>query len=211
MRIRHAATTLVALGAASACALGGSMIHQAGLEQDQESALRSSAWSVQASTDFGTRWTAPVSNYGGHFPVRVDTAALRSRPAYQPLTLRTSVDSRAEANVAVGAGALLDGDPTVAAQIRIRAVRSTQGTCASPTFSSGSRNLLAADGTRPQPIDAPTVDQSLRLPGATRTTPGVPVTVCLEVSIDPDAPVADDQVTLAWPLTVTRVDDGDDA
>lgn len=208
MRIRHAATALLALGAASACALGGSVIHQADTARDdQESALRSSAWSVQASTDFGTNWTAPVSKYGGHFPVRVDTAALRGRPAYQPLTLRTSVDSQAGANVSFGAGALIEGDPAVASELRIRAVKSAEGTCAAPTFANGSRNLLDADGTQPQPVNTPTVDQALRLPGATRTTSGVPVTVCLEVSIAPGTPVADGQVTLGWPITVTRVDD----
>lgn len=207
MRIRHAASALAALAATPTCILGGSMIVQDHDEQIRESELRASAWSVQASTDFGTNWTAPVSSYGGHFPVRVDTAALRSRPDYQSLTLRTSVNSQAEANVAVNAGALIEGDPATASMIRIRAVKSAEGTCAAPTFTGGSRNLLAADSTRPHPIDTPTVDQSLRLPGATRTTPGVPVTVCLELSIAPDSPVNDGQVTLGWPITVTRIGD----
>ena len=70
MRIRHAATTLVALGAASVCALGATVIVQDREAQTRESELRSSAWSVQASTDFGTTWTAPISSYGGHFPVQ---------------------------------------------------------------------------------------------------------------------------------------------
>ena len=207
MRIRHAATALVALGAASACAIGLGLVHQADVQREEhESALRSSAWSVQASSDFGTTWTAPVSSSGGHFPVRVDTAALRTRPAYQPFTLRTTVDSRTEAHVSVGTGVLVDGDPAAASEVRIRAVESDRGTCAAPTFTARATSLLAGDGTRPQPVDTPTVDAPLVLPGATRTTSGVPVTVCLEVSISPGAPVADSVITLAWPIEVTRGD-----
>ena len=48
MRIRHAASALVALGAASACALGASMIVQEHETQVRESELRASVWSVQA-------------------------------------------------------------------------------------------------------------------------------------------------------------------
>lgn len=206
MRIRHAATALVALGAASACALGGSIVHQADAQRDEhQSQLRASAWSVQASTDFGTTWTEPLSSAGGHFPVSVHTETLRNRPAYEPLTLRTSEGSHAEANVALSAGVLIEGDPAVADAINIRAVKSAQGTCAAPTFSSGSRNLLAADRTRPHPVNTPTVDQQLRLPGGTRTTAGAPITVCIELSMEPDAPVNDSQVTLGWPIEVTRV------
>ena len=61
MRIRHAASTLVALGAASACALGASMIAQDHEAELRDSELRASAWSVQASTDFGTTWTADMA------------------------------------------------------------------------------------------------------------------------------------------------------
>ena len=125
MRIRLAATALVALGAAAACALGTTVIVQDRVEDARESQLRSSAWSVQASTDFGTTWTAPISTYGGHFPVRVDTSGLRDRSAYQPLTLRTSADSRADAEVAIGEGVLVEGDPTAAAQVRVRQVGGT--------------------------------------------------------------------------------------
>lgn len=206
MRIRHATTALVALGAASACALGGSFVHQADTQRDaRDSELRSSSWSVQASTDFGTTWTTPASSYGGHFPVHVDTAALRSSPSYQSLTLRTSMDSRAQANVTLREGTLIEGDPAAASEVRVRAVRSADGTCAAPTFSSGSRNLLNADRDDPRPVDSATADQSLRLPGATRTTAGAPVTLCIEASIAPRAPVADEQVTLGWPIEVTRV------
>ena len=58
MRIRHAATALVALGSASACALSATLILQDREDDARESALRSSSWSVQASTDFGTTSTA---------------------------------------------------------------------------------------------------------------------------------------------------------
>lgn len=208
MRIRHAASALVALGAASACALGGTMIHQADTQRDaEESALRSSSWSVQASTDFGTTWTAPLSSYGGHFPVHVSSEQLRSQPVYQPLTLRTSVDSKAEANVSLSGGEVLEGDPASADAIRVRAVRSAEGTCAAPTFESGSRNLLAADLEAAHPVDTPTRDQSLRVPGATRTTAGSPVTLCLELSLDPDAAIIPGEVTLGWPIEVTRTGD----
>lgn len=208
MRIRHAATSLVALGAVSACAIGVGVVHNVGVQREAaESALRSSSWAIQASTDFGTSWTAPVSSSGGHFPVRVDTAQLRSRPAYQPLTLRTTVDSRDEANVGVGRGALVEGDPATASEVRIRAVSSHQGTCAAPTFSPDAPSLLQGSAVEAHPVDAPTVDEPLTLPGATRTTSGVPVTVCLEVSIPPNAPVADSLLTLAWPIDVTRVGD----
>ena len=209
MRIRHAATALVALGAVSACAIGATLIHRDGVEADaRESALRSSSWSLEASTDFGTTWAAPISSSGGHFPVRVDTAALRNQPAYQPFTLRTSVDSRNEALVTLRPGVLVDGDPATAAEVRVRAVSSEQGTCAAPTFARGAAGLLAGDATRPLPVNAPTADEPVVLPGATRTTPGAPETLCLEVSIAPNAPVADSVLTLAWPLDIAR-DDAD--
>ncbi|MBB1030808.1 hypothetical protein G6027_07870 [Dietzia sp. SLG310A2-38A2] len=208
MRIRHAATALVALGSASACALGATLILQEHGEEARESALRSSSWSVQASTDFGTTWTAPISTYGGHFPVRVDTAGLRNRSAYQPLTLRTSVDSRSEAHVMIGEGALVEGNPTTAADVRIRAVTTSGGACAAPTFTSGTPSVLAGEGTRPEPVDAPTVDEPLVLPAATRTTPGAPVTVCLELSMDSESPAPDSVLMLAWPIEITRADAG---
>lgn len=210
MRIRHAASALVALGAASACALGGTIVAQDHETEVRESELRSSAWSVQASTDFGTTWTAPISSAGGHFPVRVDTAALRNRSAYQPLTLRTSVDSKSDALVEIGSGALVDGNPDTAAHVRIRAVSSTSGACAEPTFTPGRpgvvSGLLAGDPTEAVPVDAPTADVPLVLPAATRTTPGAPVTVCLELSLNADAPVTDSLLTLAWPIDITRGD-----
>lgn len=208
MRIRHAATALVALGSASACALSATLILQDREDDARESALRSSSWSVQASTDFGTTWTAPISTYGGHFPVRVDTAALRNRSAYQPLTLRTSVDSRSEAHVMIGRGALVEGDPTTAADVRIRAVTTSGGACAAPTFSSGTPSILAGDATLPEPVDAATVDEPLVLPAATRTTPGAPVTVCLELSMDSASPAPDSVLMLAWPIEITRADAG---
>ena len=198
MRIRHAATTLVALGAASVCALGATVIVQDRDEQTRESELRSSAWSVQASTDFGTTWTAPISSYGGHFPVRVDTAGLRNRSAYQPLTLRTTVDSRSDAHVDIGEGALVEGDPETAS--------ARGGACAAPAFALDSPSILAGDSDRPVPLDAPTVDEPLVLPGATRTTPGSPVTVCLELSMDAAAPATDSMLTLAWPVDIARGD-----
>lgn len=205
MRIRHATSALVALGAASACALGGSIVLQDETQREEhESALRSSAWSLQASTDFGTTWTAPVSSYGGHFPVPVDTSELRNRPAYHSLTLRTSVDSKTEAHVAVEVGTVIEGDPAVADEVRVRAVESREGTCAAPTFTSGSRNLLEGDLEAAQPVGAPTVDRPVQLPGATRTTAGPPMTLCFELSIESDAPVSDGQVTLGWPIDVTR-------
>lgn len=208
MRIRHAATALVALAAASACAVSGGLIHHDTTQTEaRESELRSSAWSVQASTDFGTTWTAPVSSYGGHFPVRVDTTGLRNRSAYQPLTLRTSVDSQDDAQVKIGEGVLVDGDPATAAHVRIRAVSTEGGACAAPTFDSGSPSIFAGDGTRPVPVDARTITRPLVLPGATRTTPGAPVTVCLEVSMDSASPVQDSTLTLAWPLDISRVGD----
>ncbi|MGN7227789.1 hypothetical protein ACTHQW_15745 [Dietzia maris] len=206
MRIRHAATTLVALGAASACALGATVIVQDRDDQARESELRSSTWSVQASTDFGTTWTAPISSYGGHFPVRVDTAGLRNRSAYQPLTLRTTVDSRTDAHVAIGEGALVNGNPETASHVRIRAVSARGGACAAPAFGLGSPSLLAGGGDQPVPVDAPTVDDPLVLPAATRTTPGAPVTVCLELSMDAAAPAADSMLTLAWPVDIARSD-----
>lgn len=206
MRIRHAATSLVALGAASACAIGAGVIHHAGVQREAaESALRSSTWSVQASTDFGTTWTAPVSSSGGRFPVIVDTAGLRSRAAYQPLTLRTTTGSLDPAHVSVSAGELIEGDPTTASEVRVRAVSSEQGTCAAPTFTARATPLLRGGGTSPQPVDSPTTADPLVLPGATRTTAGAPVTVCLELSISPDAPVADSVLTLAWPIQVARI------
>ena len=204
MRIRHAASALVALGAASACALGASMIVQEHETQVRESELRASVWSVQASTDFGSTWTAPISSAGGHFPVRVDTAALRNRSAYQPLTLRTSVDSQDDALVNIGEGVLVEGDPTSAAAIRIRAVSTEGGACAAPTFDSGSPSIFTGNGTRPVPVDAPTITRPLVLPGATRTTPGAPVTVCLELSMDSSSPAPDATLTLAWPLDISR-------
>src|SRR5699024_6372887 len=208
MRIRHAATALVALGAASACALGGSVIHQSGTERsDQVSALHGHSWSVQASTDFGTTWTAPVSSYAGPFPVHVDTAPLRSRAAYEPITFRTAVGSRDDARATIDAGTLLEGDAALAEHLRIRAVESSQGTCAAPTFDSGSRNLLDGDLTTPKPVDASTAGYPATLPGGTRTTAGAPVTLCIEVSMAPDAPVTDGQVTLGWPIDVTRAGD----
>jgi hypothetical protein len=208
MRIRLATSALVALGAASACAIGAGMVHQADVRDDaRESALRSSTWSVQASTDFGTTWTAPVSSSGGTLPVRVDTEQLRGRSAYQPFTLRTTVDSRSEGIARLGSGTLIDGDPAAAAAVRIRAVSSRQGTCAAPTFSPDATRLLTGDGLRPTPLDAPPADAPLTLPGATRTTAGAPVTICLEVGIAPDAPVADSVLTLAWPLEITRAED----
>lgn len=208
MRIQHAATALIALGAASVCTLGATVIMQDHRDDAlaQESALRNSTWSVQASTDFGTTWTAPVSSYGGHFPVRVDTSGLRDRSVYQPFTLRTSVDSRSDAHVAIGNGVLAEGDPAAAAAVRIRAVAALEGACAAPTFAAGATSVLAGDGTRPQPVDAPTVDRSLVLPGATRTTPGQPVTVCLELSMDSSSPVPDSMLTLAWSVEITRAD-----
>jgi hypothetical protein len=199
MRIRHAATTLVALGAASVCALGATVIVQDREAQTRESELRSSAWSVQASTDFGTTWTAPISSYGGHFPVRVDTA-------YQPLTLRTTVDSRSDAHVDIGEGALVEGDPETASHVRVRAVSASGGACAAPAFDLDSPSILAGDSDRPVPLDAPTVDEPLVLPGATRTTPGSPVTVCLELSMDAAAPATDSMLTLAWPVDIARGD-----
>ncbi|MVZ90152.1 hypothetical protein GQF49_06615 [Microbacter sp. ANSKLAB05] len=206
MRIRHAATTLVALGAASVCALGATVIVQDREAQIRESELRSSAWSVQASTDFGTTWTAPISSYGGHFPVRVDTAGLRNRSAYQPLTLRTTVDSRSDAHVDIGEGALVEGDPETASHVRVRAVSARGGACAAPAFDLDSPSILAGDGDRPVPLDAATVDEPLVLPGATRTTPGSPVTVCLELSMDAAAPATDSMLTLAWPVDIARAD-----
>lgn len=206
MRIRHAATALVALGAASACALSASMIIQDRESETRESELRSSSWSVQASTDFGTTWTAPISSYGGHFPVRVDTAGLRNRSAYQPLTLRTTVDSRADAHVAIGEGALVEGDPAAASHVRIRAVSARGGACAAPAFGLGSPSLLADETSRPVPVDAPTVDEPLVLSGATRTTPGAAVTVCLELSMDAASPATDSVLTLAWPVEIARGD-----
>lgn len=206
MRIRHAATTLVALGAASACALGATVVLQDREEQTRESELRSSAWSVQASTDFGTTWTAPVSSYGGHFPVRVDTAGLRNRSAYQPLTLRTTIDSRSDAHVAIGEGALVEGDPEAASHVRIRAVSARGGACAAPAFDDDSPSILAGDNAHPMPVDAPTADEPLVLPGATRTTPGAAVTVCLELSMDAASPASDSMLTLAWPVEIARGD-----
>lgn len=204
MRIRHAASALVALAASSACALGATVIVQDHDEKVRESELRSSAWSVQASTDFGTTWTAPVSSYGGHFPVRVDTSGLRNRSAYQPLTLRTSVDSQNEALVNIGEGVLVDGNPEAAAAVRIRAVSTEGGACAEPTFDSGAPSILTGDGTRPVPVDARTITRPLVLPGATRTTPGAPVTVCLELSMDSSSTAPDSLLTLAWPLDISR-------
>ena len=204
MRIRHAASALVALAATSACALSASMIIQDREEQVRESELRASAWSVQASTDFGTTWTAPVSSYGGHFPVRVDTSGLRNRSAYQPLTLRTSVDSQDDAHVSIGTGVLVDGNPDAAAAVRIRAVTTAGGACAEPTFDSGGPGIFTGDSTRPVPVDAQTATSPLVLPGATRTTPGAPVTVCLELSMDSLSPAPDSMLTLAWPLDISR-------
>ncbi|MGN0100638.1 MAG: hypothetical protein ACI39C_06845 [Dietzia sp.] len=206
MRIRYATTALVALGAASACTIGGSMVAQQRQDQTRDSELRSSSWSVQASTDFGTTWAAPISTYGGHFPVRVDTAGLRDRSAYTPLTLRTSVDSRADAHVTIGSGALIEGDPATAADVRVRAVSARSGACAAPTFDGHSPSLLAGAATAPQPVDSPTVREPLVLPGATRTTPGAPVTVCLELSMDASSPAPDSVLTLAWPVDITRAD-----
>ena len=206
MRIRHAATALVALGAASACALGAGVIVQDQDEESRESQLRASTWSVQASTDFGTTWTAPISSTGGHFPVRVDTAGLRDRSAYQPLTLRTSVDSRADAEVAIGTGALVEGDPATAAEVRIRAVTTRGGACAQPAFSPDAPNILAADDMHPVPVDAPTAAEPLVLPAGTRTTPGAPVTICLELSMDSATSAPDSVLTLAWPIDITRAD-----
>lgn len=210
MRIRHAASSLVALAAASACALGTSMVIQDRDSALRDSELRSSSWSVQASTDFGTTWTAPISSVGGHFPVRVDTAALRNRSAYQPITLRTSIDSTSDALVEVGEGVLIEGNPNTAADVRVRAVSSTSGACAAPTFTPGTpgvtSGVLEGDPTVALPVDAPTVSSPLVLPAATRTTPGAPVTVCLELSLDANAPVPDSLLTLAWPLDITRGD-----
>ncbi|HJC60994.1 MAG TPA: hypothetical protein H9755_11815 [Candidatus Dietzia intestinigallinarum] len=210
MRIRHAASALVALGAASACALGASMIVQEHETQVRESELRASAWSVQASTDFGSTWTAPISSAGGHFPVRVDTAALRNRSAYQPLTLRTTVGSKADALVDVGRGVLVEGNPATAADVRIRAVSTSGGACAAPTFTPGApgviAGVLAGDPTGAVPVDAPTAADPLVLPAGTRTTPGAPVTVCLELSLDADSPAPDSMLTLAWPIDITRGD-----
>lgn len=210
MRIRHAASALVALGATSACALGASMVVQEHTTDVRESELRASAWSVQASTDFGTTWTAPISSAGGHFPVRVDTAALRNRSAYQPLTLRTTVDSKADALVDIGKGVLVEGDPGTAADVRVRAVSSSSGACAAPTFTPGTpgviAGVLAGDPTVAVPVDAPTATAPLVLPAATRTTPGAPVTVCLELSLDADSPAPDSMLTLAWPIDITRGD-----
>lgn len=210
MRIRHAASALVALGATSACALAASLIvfdHETEL---RESELRASAWSVQASTDFGTTWTAPISSTGGHFPVRVDTAALRNRSAYQPLTLRTTVDSQADALVEIGKGALVEGNPATAADVRIRAVSSTTGACAAPAFKPGTpgviAGVLASDPATPVPVDAATATAPLVLPAATRTTPGAPVTVCLELSVDSASPAPDSVLTLAWPIDIARAD-----
>lgn len=206
MRIRHAATALVALGAASTCALGATLVIQAREDDAQESQLRSSSWSVQASTDFGATWTAPISTYGGNFPVQVDTARLRDRSAYQPLTLRTSVDSLSDAHVQIGEGMLVDGDPAAAAGVRIRAVAGRGGACAAPTFTTGAPSVLAGNGTRPEPVNAPTADEPLVLPGGTRTTPGAPVTVCLEVSMDSASRAPDSMLTLAWPVQISRSD-----
>jgi len=206
MRIRHAATALVALGAASACALGGTIIVQNHEDQARESSLRASTWSVQASTDFGSTWTAPISSTGGHFPVRVDTAGLRHRAAYQPLTLRTTVDSRADAQVGIGNGALVEGDPTAAAEVRIRAVTTKGGACAPPAFTDDAAGLLVGDSTLPVPVDAPTAPEPVVLPAATRTTPGAPVTICLELGMDASSPAPDSVLTLAWPIDITRAD-----
>lgn len=206
MQPRHATTALVALGAASVCALGATVIVQDREDDALESALRASSWSVQASTDFGTTWTPPSSTYGGDFPVRVNTSGLRDRSAYQPLTLRTSIDSRADAHVAIGEGALVEGDPGTAAEVRVRAVSARGGACAAPAFADGASSVLAGDATLPRPVDAPTVDTPLVLPGATRTTPGAPVTVCLELSMDSASPAPDSVLTLAWPIDITRAD-----
>ena len=206
MRIRHAVTALAALGAASACALGATVIVQDRDDQTRESQLRSSAWSAQASTDFGTTWTAPISSSGGTFPVRVDTAGLRTRSAYLPLTLRTTIDSRSDAHVSLGEGALVEGDPAAAAHVRIRAVSARGGACAAPAFGADSPSLLAGGSDRPGPVNAPTTDDPLVLPAATRTTPGAPVTVCLELSMDAGAPSADSTLTLAWPVDIARAD-----
>ena len=211
MRIRHAASALVALAAGSACALGASLVvHHNDDDGLRDSELRASTWSVQASTDFGTTWTAPISSVGGTFPVRVDTAALRNRSAYQPLTLRTTPDSRSEALVDIGKGVLIDGNPATAADVRVRAVSSTSGACAAPTFTPGTpgvtSGVLAGDPSQPMPVDAPTAAAPLVLPAATRTTPGAPVTVCLELRLDADSPEPDSTLTLAWPLDITRGD-----
>lgn len=204
MRIRHAASALLALGAASACALGASLIVQDHEADLRESELRSSAWSVQASTDFGTTWTAPVSSYGGHFPVRVDTSGLRNRSAYLPLTLRTSVDSQDDALVEIGEGVLVEGNPAAAADVRIRAVSIEGGACAAPTFDAGAPSIFTGNGTQPVPVDARTITRPLVLPGGTHTTPGAPVTVCLELSMNSSSPAPDSTLTLAWPLDISR-------
>lgn len=208
MRIRHAASALVALGAASACALGTSLVLQDRDAESRESKLRASAWSVQASTDFGTTWAAPITSAGGDFPVRVDTAALRDRPAYQPLTLRTSVDSRTDAHVHLGEGFLVEGDPVTAAEVRIRAVSTHSGACAAPAFTETAPSLLATAATRAVPVDAPASSAPLVLPAATRTTPGAPETICLELSMDSTVAAPDSTLTLAWPIGITRADAG---
>lgn len=204
MQIRTAASSLVALGAVSAVALGTSLVVQDRQDSARQSELRVSSWSVQASTDFGTTWATPIASTGGQFPVRVDTAGLRNRSAYLPLTLRTSVDSLDEALVTVGPGALVDGDPVTAAEVRVRAVAAPSGACAAPAFESGAPSLLAGDGTRPLPVDAATSPDPIVLPGATRTTPGAPVTVCIEVSMEADSPAPDSVLTLTWPVEITR-------
>ena len=66
---------------------------------------------------------------------------------------------------------------------------------------------FAPPRARAHPVDTPTRDQALRLPGATRTTAGAPVTLCIEVSTEPDATIVPGEVTLGWPIEVTRVGD----
>src|SRR5699024_11533491 len=109
----------------------------------------------------------------------------RSRAPYEPITVRTAVGSRDDARATIDAGTLLEGDAALAEHLRIRAVESSQGTCAAPTFDSGSRNLLDGDLTTPTPVDASTAGYPATPPGGPRTTAGAPGTPRPEVSLAP--------------------------
>ena len=208
MRIRYAATALVALGAVTAGGLTAALLSP-GSSRDgapDGSSLLSSSWSVESAPDYGYAWSAPRQPGSDTLAVRVDTASLRARPYYQPLTLRTTRGSTAPGEVTFGRGTLAEGDPATAAGIRVRAVVSADGVCAAAAFERAPASLLAGDRGTTRPIDATPSGAPVRLPAATASTAGPSVSVCVELSTDPAVPAPDGTVTLGWPVDIQRAD-----
>ena len=210
MRIGYAATTLAALAVLTAGGLGAAVLSphdpesQKPADQDDSSSLMSSNWSVETAPDFGVSWSEPNPNGVDGLRVRVDSAALRQQAFYQPYTMRTTRGSTVAGTATVGTGVLLEGEPLTATAIRVRMVHSPDGTCASGTFDRIGSALLTGGTDARRPVDTPPTGEPIDLDAATATTAGPPVTLCLELSVDPAVDAPDGQLTLAWPVSITR-------